>query len=97
MTDFLIEGPDEAVFTILLAHGAGAPMDSKSMTAASAALTAAGFRIARFEFAYMAARRTGSRRPPPKAEALIQNTVPLLQHLGSTINSLSAANRWVDG
>ncbi|MCW0002263.1 alpha/beta hydrolase [Pararhizobium sp. YC-54] len=72
MTDFLIEGPADARFTILLAHGAGAPMNSNSMTAATAALVAIGFRVARFEFNYMAARRTSaSRKPPPKAEKLI--------------------------
>jgi hypothetical protein len=39
-TNFLIDGSTDARFTILLAHGAGAPMDSKSMTAATAALVA---------------------------------------------------------
>lgn len=68
---FLIEGPQEARFTILLAHGAGAPMDSASMTAAAAALSGKGFRVARFEFDYMASRRiSGERKPPPKAETL---------------------------
>ncbi|KAB1086339.1 alpha/beta hydrolase [Neorhizobium galegae] len=68
---FLIEGPQDARLTILLAHGAGAPMDSASMTAAAKALSATGFRVARFEFGYMAARRTsGDRKPPPRAEAL---------------------------
>lgn len=72
VTDFLIEGPTDAHLTILLAHGAGAPMDSNSMTAATAALVAIGFRAARFEFDYMASRRTSvSRKPPPKAEKLI--------------------------
>lgn len=72
MTDFLIEGPTDARLTILLAHGAGAPMDSNSMTAATAALVAIGFRVARFEFDYMASRRTsGSRKPQPKAQKLI--------------------------
>ncbi|WP_413711484.1 alpha/beta family hydrolase [Rhizobium sp. Rhizsp82] len=67
----LITGPDDAGTTILLAHGAGAPMDSKSMNAAAAALADAGFRVARFEFGYMAARRTSDqRKPPPKAETL---------------------------
>ena len=33
-----------------------------------AALTGAGLRIARFEFADVA-RRTGQRKPPPKAES----------------------------
>jgi uncharacterized protein len=69
---FLFDGPDKADFTILLAHGAGAAMDSASMTAGSAALARTGFRVARFEFAYMAARRTSdTRKPPPKAELLM--------------------------
>ncbi len=68
---FLIQGPEDARVTILLAHGAGAPMDSASMTAVADALSARGFRVARFEFGYMAARRTsGDRKPPPRAETL---------------------------
>jgi predicted alpha/beta-hydrolase family hydrolase len=68
---FLHDGPSDARATILLAHGAGAPMDSASMNAAAAALAGAGFRVERFEFAYMAARRTGDgRKPPPRAETL---------------------------
>jgi predicted alpha/beta-hydrolase family hydrolase len=70
MTDFLFDGPERAAATILLAHGAGAPMDSAAMTAAAKALAAAGFRVARFEFGYMAARRSGPRKPPPRAEAV---------------------------
>ena len=69
--DVLTDGPDDAPATILLAHGAGAPMDSGPMTAVSAALAAEGLRVVRFEFGYMAARRTGRRRPPPRAETLI--------------------------
>ena len=70
-TPFLFAGPDDAAVTLLLAHGSGAPMDSPAMNAAAAALAAEGLRVARFEFSYMAARRTeGSRRPPPKAETL---------------------------
>ncbi|WP_454856171.1 alpha/beta hydrolase family protein [Rhizobium binxianense] len=69
---FLIEGPEDARFTILFAHGAGAPMDSASMNAASGALAGAGLRVARFEFAYMASRRpSAGSRPPPRAETLI--------------------------
>lgn len=68
---FLFDGPDHARITVLLAHGAGAPMDSSSMAAAAKALGEAGFRVARFEFGYMAGRRTGaSRVPPPRAEKL---------------------------
>lgn len=69
--DFLIDGPARATRSILLAHGAGAPMDSPAMNAAAKSLTEAGFRVARFEFGYMASRRTAAgRKPPPRAETL---------------------------
>jgi uncharacterized protein len=69
---FLLDGPVEPQATILLADGAGAPMDSASMTAAAQALAAAGLGVARFEFGYMARRRTeGGRKPPPRAETLV--------------------------
>lgn len=70
-TDFILDGPAGAPVTVLLAHGAGAPMDSAGMTAIAKALAGAGLRVARFEFAYMAARRSGARRPPPRAETLL--------------------------
>ncbi|MBA3324426.1 MAG: alpha/beta hydrolase [Rhodobacteraceae bacterium] len=68
---FLFDGPADARATVLLAHGAGAPMDSASMTAVAAALGGAGLRVARFEFGYMARRRDAEgRQPPPRAETL---------------------------
>ncbi len=81
---FLIDGPAEARITILLAHGAGAPMDSASMTAVAAALAGVGFRVARFEFGYMAARRQGQRRPPPRAETVIPELRAAVDALGAT-------------
>lgn len=71
MARFLFDGPEHAETTILLAHGAGAPMDSPSLTAAAGFLAEENLRIARFEFGYMADRRSGIRRPPPRAETLI--------------------------
>ncbi len=71
MPDFMFSGPPDADTTLLLAHGAGSPMDSDWMNALSDRLARAGLRIARFEFAYMAERRIGKRRPPPRAEALL--------------------------
>lgn len=71
MTELLWTGPEDAAATLLLAHGAGAAMDSPFMNLMSEMLGARGIRVARFEFAYMAARRQGGkRRPPPKAETL---------------------------
>jgi predicted alpha/beta-hydrolase family hydrolase len=70
MPDFLLSGPADAETTLLLAHGAGAPMDSDWMNAMAGKLAERKIRVARFEFSYMAARRSGQRKPPPKAETL---------------------------
>lgn len=81
--DFLTDGPDDAAATVLLAHGAGAPMDSAAMSAVAQALAAEGLRVARFEFDYMAARREGQRRPPPRAERLIPEFREAVAALGA--------------
>ncbi|PAP92695.1 alpha/beta family hydrolase [Mesorhizobium wenxiniae] len=81
MTAFLFDGPETAAITVLLAHGAGAPMDSASMTATAKALAEAGFRVARFEFHYMAARRYGHRKPPPRAETVSPEYVKAIAEL----------------
>lgn len=81
-TEFLFDGPENAEVTLLLAHGAGAAMDSPSMSLFAAALAGAGLRVARFEFAYMAARRSGTRKPPPRAEGLVPEFVDAVRALG---------------
>jgi predicted alpha/beta-hydrolase family hydrolase len=82
MTDFIFDGPAKAAVTVLLAHGAGAPMDAAAMTAAAKALAAEGLRVARFEFGYMAARRNGEQRPPPpKAESVMPEYVAAIEAL----------------
>jgi predicted alpha/beta-hydrolase family hydrolase len=88
---FLIDGPREAPATLLLAHGAGAAMDAAAMTAITAALAAAGLRVARFEFAYMAARREGTRKPPPRAETLMPEYRAAVADLGAAIAGTGAA------
>ena len=71
MIDLLHTGSADAPCRILLAHGAGAAMDSPFLELASALLAERGLAVTRFEFAYMAARRTGGKkRPLPKAELL---------------------------
>ena len=69
--NFLFDGPDSAKTTLLLAHGAGGAMDSPAIQALTETLAGEGLRVARFEFSYMAVRRQGTRKPPPKAETLI--------------------------
>jgi uncharacterized protein len=82
MTQFLIDGPADAAIEVILAHGAGAPMDSAFMNAVTGLLAERGFRVVRFEFAYMAARREGGKkRPPPKAEALTAEYRAVLSEL----------------
>ncbi|WP_092429233.1 alpha/beta family hydrolase [Alloyangia pacifica] len=69
--DFLIDGDGPDRTTVMLAHGAGAAMDSPFMARMAELLAARGLRVARFEFAYMAQRRSGGpKRPPPKIDVL---------------------------
>lgn len=71
--EFLFDGDPVARATILLAHGAGATMDTPWMAAVAGKLAERGLRVARFEFAYMAGRRSGgSKRPPPKVTLLAE-------------------------
>lgn len=80
----LFDGPETARVTIMLAHGAGAPMDSASLNATARALAGAGFRVTRFEFSYMAARRTeAGRKPPPRAETLNPEYKAAVEALGA--------------
>jgi predicted alpha/beta-hydrolase family hydrolase len=67
----LIDGPKRAERTIILAHGAGAGMDTDFMNAFAPGLAKHGLRVVRFEFPYMAARReTGKGRPPDREPVL---------------------------
>lgn len=84
----IMDGGTGAIATILLAHGAGAGSQSPGMAAIASALVRAGFRVARFDFAYMAARLEGLGRPPPKAEALLgeyREAVAMLNETGPLI------------
>jgi predicted alpha/beta-hydrolase family hydrolase len=70
----LFDGSKDAQWTIALAHGAGAPMDTPFMYAMAQGLAKRGYRVARFEFPYMAARRTGGRRGAPDREPVLRET-----------------------
>ncbi|QJP09844.1 alpha/beta family hydrolase [Pseudomonas multiresinivorans] len=54
--------------TLVLAHGAGAPMDSPFMGDIAARLAERGISVVRFEFPYMAMRREDGRRRPPNPQ-----------------------------
>ncbi len=60
--------------TVVLAHGAGAAMDSTFMNDVARGLAAESFRVVRFEFPYMQkARQTGA-RPRPDFPSVLEAT-----------------------
>ncbi len=65
--EILFDGPTGSLLTLVLAHGAGGPMDSAFLTTVAKSIAGRGFRVARFEFAYMRARPF---HPPGKPERL---------------------------
>jgi len=73
MTDFLWTRPDgPEIGTVLLAHGSGAAMDSPFLERMTKALVTERLAVVRFEFGYMAKRRTEGKKPlPPAAEKLV--------------------------
>lgn len=72
--DFLIDGPADAPACFILAHGAGAPMDTAFMNQVAEGIAAAGFRVLRFEFPYMAGRRHGGSKRPPDRQPVLLDT-----------------------
>jgi predicted alpha/beta-hydrolase family hydrolase len=79
--DLIVDGPETGP-TFVLAHGAGAAMDSRGMTEVASRIAARGVRVVRFEFAYMASRRSGGRRPPPRADTLLEEYRAVLAEVG---------------
>jgi predicted alpha/beta-hydrolase family hydrolase len=71
---FLTDGPKDAAMTYVFAHGAGGAMDTPFMTTVARELGERGIRVVRFEFPYMAARRTGGKRGAPDREAVLLAT-----------------------
>lgn len=69
--NLLFNGPQDATVRLLLAHGAGAPMDSDFMNEVASAIAAHDVLVARFEFPYMQKRREdGKKRGPDRMPTL---------------------------
>lgn len=67
---------------IVLAHGSMAAMDSPFLEELTTNLVEYDFAVHRFEFAYMAERRSGGKkRPPPRAEKLTAEYLGAVQQL----------------
>ncbi|NIR30708.1 MAG: alpha/beta hydrolase [Gammaproteobacteria bacterium] len=75
-TRFIFDGAQDAPWGVVLAHGAGQPMDSPFMCTFAVGLAARAMpavRVARFEFPYMRERRRrGAKRPPDRPSVLLQ-------------------------
>jgi uncharacterized protein len=82
-SDFLFDGPRDASITLVLAHGAGAPMNSTFMNVVARGVAGDGIRVARFEFPYMRERRPGGpRRAPDPGPVLKQSWLAAIAQLG---------------
>jgi predicted alpha/beta-hydrolase family hydrolase len=70
----LIDGPAKSKHTFLFAHGAGGAMDTPFMNLVASGLAERGIRVVRFEFPYMAARRTSGKRGAPDRQPVLLDT-----------------------
>lgn len=71
--ELIIKGPKNAKKKLILAHGAGAPMDHPWMEELTSNLVKENIQVIRFEFPYMKERReNGKKRPPNTAKVLLE-------------------------
>jgi predicted alpha/beta-hydrolase family hydrolase len=112
MTYYLITKPKlEPIAHIVLAHGAGAPMDTPFMNAMAEGLAGRGMLVSRFEFPYMARRRVDGKRGGPGSPKVLLQTwrdviaesaanLPLFiggKSMGGRIASMVAGEPGVEG
>jgi predicted alpha/beta-hydrolase family hydrolase len=91
---FLFDGPPGGP-TLVLAHGAGAPMDSPFLVAVAAGLAERGLRVARFEFPYMWQRReSGARKAPDREPQLRRAWLGAIAALGG---AAAPPRLWIGG
>ncbi len=106
-----ITNGDKGGNLLLLAHGAGAPMDSDFMNIVAEGVAKQGIQVVRFEFPYMQQRRlTGKKRPPDRLPVLLdcwqqvigdwggdENLIIGGKSMGGRMASLIAAQQRVRG
>lgn len=67
------------------------------MNGIAALLVERGIRVARFEFAYMAGRRDGVRKPPPRAETVMGEYREVVAQLGARQHPLLIGGKSMGG
>lgn len=75
----IFDGPADARQSLVLAHGAGAGMQTPFMDAVAQGVAEKGVRVVRFEFTYMESQReTGKKKPPDREPALRQRWLDVI-------------------
>ncbi|MCY3655922.1 MAG: alpha/beta fold hydrolase [Chloroflexi bacterium] len=81
--ELLRDGPSDAAWTLVLAHGAGLAMDAPFMTAIAERVADEGIEVVRFDFPYMRVQRaTGRRRAPNAPRVLLETWWEVIATLG---------------
>lgn len=81
-SEWIHTGPESPC--LVLAHGAGAPMDSDFMEKMASLLAERGIGVIRFEFPYMRQRRNGGKkRPPDRQPVLLDHWRQVIEKLGN--------------
>ena len=98
MVDELLYNGPESGPVLVLAHGAGAPMDRAFMEELAELLGSAGVRVVRFEFPYMRKRREdGRRRPPDRQPVLLEHFEEVLSRVGARERPVVAGGKSMGG
>ncbi len=81
--ELLLNGPTDAPTAIVLAHDAGAGLDSPFMDFFAKGHGERGFRVVRFEYPYMASQRvTGKKKSPDRVPVLRETWMRVIEKLG---------------
>jgi predicted alpha/beta-hydrolase family hydrolase len=96
--ELFIQGPKRAKKKFILAHGAGAPMDSDWMNDLTDKLVERKIQVARFEFPYMRERReNGKKRPPNRAPVLIESWHEAIKEFGTAKDKIAIGGKSMGG
>jgi predicted alpha/beta-hydrolase family hydrolase len=89
MFDIQLHSADNPVARLIFAHGAGAGMQHPFMQTIATKLSSQGIEVVLFNFPYMQVMtETGKRRPPAKADILLDDYKSIVTHINGTYAAL---------